>query len=73
MRQHENRRIRRMLFGTGRVLVDAAKMFLPGGWQEKLLAGGKTLLQTATEIDGARPAEDQIATYLYKLKRRLNS
>ncbi len=73
MRQHENKRIRRMLFGTGRVLVDAAKMFLPGGWQEKLVAGGKTLLQTATEMDSAKPPEDQIATYLYKLKRRLKS
>jgi hypothetical protein len=73
MRQHENKRIRRMLSGTGRILVDAAKMFLPGGWQEKLFAGGKTLLQTATEIDSAKPPEDQIATYLYKLKRRFKS
>ncbi len=73
MQQHENKRIRRMLFGTGRVLVDAAKMFLPGGWQEKLVAGGKALLQTATEIDSAKPPEDQIATYLYKLKRHLKS
>jgi hypothetical protein len=73
MRQHENKRVRRMLFGTGRVLVDAAKMFLLGGWQEKLVAGGKALLQTATEIDGPKPPEDQVATYLYTLKRRLKS
>jgi hypothetical protein len=73
MQQHENKRIRRMLFGTGRVLVDAAKMFLPGGIQEKLVAGGKALLQTATEIDSAKPPEDQVATYLYKLKRHLKS
>lgn len=73
MQQHENKCIRRMLFGTGRVLVDATKMFLPGGWQEKLFAGGKALLQTATEIDSAKLPEDQIATYLYKLKRRLKS
>jgi hypothetical protein len=71
IQQHENKRIRRMLFGTGRVLVDAATVFLPGGLQEKLAAGGKALLQTATEICSAKPPEDQIATYLYKLKRYL--
>jgi len=73
MRKHENKRIRRMLLGTGRVLVEAAKMFLPGGWQERFVAGGKALLQTATEVDSAKPPEDQIATYLYKLKRQFKS
>jgi len=73
MRQHENKRIQRMLFGTGRVLVDATKMVLPGGWQEKLVAGGKSLLQAATEVDSAKPPEDQVATYLYRLKRQLKS
>jgi hypothetical protein len=73
MRQHENKRIRRMLFGTGRVLVDAAKLLLPGGWQEKLITGGKALLQTATEINSSNPPEDQVATYLYKLKRQFKS
>ena len=71
MRQHEKKRIRRLLFGAGRVLVDAAKLFLPGGISEKFIAGGKTLLQVATEIDGNKPPTDQVATYLYKLRRRL--
>jgi len=68
MRQHKNKRIRRMLFGTGRVLVEAAKLFLPGGAAEKLIAGGKSLFQLATELDSAKPPEDQIATYLYRLR-----
>jgi hypothetical protein len=71
MRKHKDKRIRQMLFGTGRVLVDAAKLFLPGGIQEKLMAGGKSLLQLATEIDSVKPPEDQIAIYLYKLKKGL--
>ncbi|MCX5643466.1 MAG: hypothetical protein NTZ17_02100 [Phycisphaerae bacterium] len=73
MQQHEKKRIRRMLFGTGRVLVDVAKLFLPGGWREKLMAGGKTLLQAAIEIDSAKLPEDQVATYLHKLHRQLKS
>jgi hypothetical protein len=71
MRQHENKRIRRMLLATGRVLVEAAKMFLPSTWQERLIAGGKTLVQTATEIDSVKPPEHQVAAYLCKLKRQL--
>ncbi|HUU18782.1 MAG TPA: hypothetical protein VMW72_16650 [Sedimentisphaerales bacterium] len=71
MRQHKKKRIRRMLFGTGRVLVEATKLFLPSGAAEKMISGGKGLLQLATELDSAKPPEDQVATYLYKLKGKL--
>jgi hypothetical protein len=73
MQQHKNKRIHRMLFKAGRILVDFGKLFLPGGIQEKLLAGGKAALQTATELDSSKPTGDQVATYLYKLKRQLES
>ena len=68
MRQHKNKRIRRMLFGTGKVLVEAVKLFLPGGTVEKMISGGKSLFQLATELDSAKPPEDQVATYLYRLR-----
>lgn len=67
MKQHKKKAVRRLLFGTGKVIVEATKLFLPGGFQEKMIAGGKSLLQMATEIDSEKPPEDQIAAYLYKL------
>lgn len=73
MRQHKNKRIRRMLFGTGKVLVEAAKLFLPGGVIEKMIAGGKSFFQLATELDSVKPPEDQIATYLYRLKGKFKT
>lgn len=73
MRDYDGKRWRRMLFSKARVLVKAAKMFVPGTLQEKLIALGKTTLGLATEKDSAKPPEDQIATYLYKLKRHLKS
>lgn len=72
MRQHKKKTIRRMLFGTGRVLVEATKLFLPSGTAEKMISGGKSFLQLATEIDGTKLPEDQVATYLYKLKGKLS-
>jgi hypothetical protein len=65
MRQHKNKRIRRMLFGTGKVLVDACTL--------SLSSLGKGLLTLAGEIDKTKPPEDQVATYLYRLKRQLTS
>jgi len=73
MRQHKNKRIKRMLFGTGKVLVEAAKLFLPGGVTEKMIATGKSFLQMATELDSVKPPEDQVAAYLYKLKGKLKA
>ena len=73
MRQHKKINIRRMLFGTGRVLVDATKLFFGSGAAEKMIAGGKSFLQMATEIDNVKPPEDQIATYLYKLKGKFKN
>lgn len=70
MRRHKDKRIRRILVRGGRVLGEAAKLFLPGGWSEKLVAGGKSLVQLATEIDNAKPPEDQVATYLYKVRSK---
>lgn len=71
MRQHKTKTIRRMLFGTGRILVEATKLFFPAGTAKKMISGGKSLLQLATEIDNATPPEDQVATYLYRLKGKL--
>lgn len=68
MRQHKKKRIRQMLFGTGRILVEAIKLFLPSGAAEKMITDGKSLFQLATELDSAKPPEGQVATYLYKLK-----
>jgi len=65
MEQHKTKRIQRMLSGTGRVLVDACT------WS--LASLGKALLTLAGEIDSVKPPEDQIATYLYKLRRQLKS
>ncbi len=73
MRQHKKKTIRRMLFGTGRVLVEATKLFLPSGAAEKMISGGKSLFQLATEIDNVKPPEDQVATYLYKLRGKLKT
>lgn len=72
MRRHKKKRIRRMLFGTGRVLVEATKLFLPSGAAEKMISGGKSFFQLATEIDNVKPPEDQVAMYLYKLKGKLS-
>ena len=72
MRQHKKKTIRRMLFGTGRVFVEATKLFLGAGAAEKMISGGKSLLQLATEVDGTKLPEDQVATYLYKLKGKLS-
>ena len=63
IRQHKKKRIRRMLFSTSRVLIDAG-MF-------SCVSLGKTLLRIAGEIDNVKPPEDQVATYLYRLKERL--
>ena len=68
MRQHKNKCIRRMLLGTGKVLVEATKVFLPGGAAEKMIAGGKSLFELATELDSTKPPEDQVAMYLYRLR-----
>lgn len=73
MRQHKKKAIRRILFGTSRVLVEAAKLFLPSGAAEKMISGGKGLLQLAMEIDSAKPPEDQVAMYLYRLKGKLDA
>ena len=68
MRQHKKKAVRRLLLGTGKVMVEATKIFLPGGATEKMISGGKSLFQLATELENSKPPEDQIATYLYKLK-----
>ncbi|TKJ34659.1 MAG: hypothetical protein CEE38_17465 [Planctomycetes bacterium B3_Pla] len=73
MRQHKKKRIRRMLFGTGRVLVEATKLFLPSGAAEKMISGGKSILQLANEIDSAKLPEDQVVTYLYRLKGKFKT
>lgn len=73
MKQHKKKTIRRMLYGTGRVLVEATKLFLPSGAAEKMISGGKGLLQLATEIDDTKLPEEQVATYLYKLRGKLKT
>lgn len=73
MKQHKKKTIRRMLLGTGKVLVEATKLFLPSGAAEKMISGGKGLLQLAAEIDSAKLPEDQVATYLYKLRGKLRA
>lgn len=71
IRQHKKKCIRRILLSGSRVLVEATKLFLPGGATEKMISGGKTFLQLATEIDNAKLPEDQVAMYLYKLRGKL--
>lgn len=63
MRRHKKKRIRRMLFGTGRVLVDAGTL--------SLASLGKIFLKIAGEVNSVKPPEDQVATYLYRLKGKL--
>ncbi|MBN1508026.1 MAG: hypothetical protein JW955_14335, partial [Sedimentisphaerales bacterium] len=63
MRQHKSKRIRRMLLGTGRTFAALATF----SWASL----GKAILTMAGEIDTAKPPHDQVATYLYGLKKKL--
>jgi hypothetical protein len=73
VRKHEDKWISRLLFGTGRVLVDVAKMFLAGGITEAFAAAGKSFIQAAMELNGAKPPEEQVVSYLYHVKQRLSA
>ncbi|MHC4399087.1 MAG: hypothetical protein ACYTG0_05340 [Planctomycetota bacterium] len=72
IKKHEKKRIKRLLMGTARVLFSAAKVFLPGGWREKMVSGSKGIFQLATELDDRRPPADQIASFLYQVKKRFS-
>ena len=70
LRAHKATRMRRVLFGAGRVLINAVKLFLPGDSSTRLLAGGKSLFHLAKEIDATTPPADQIASFIYQLREK---
>lgn len=71
MRTYHDKRLSRRLLGAGRVLVDVARVFVPGGLQEQLISGGKAILQAATEVQDVKPPEEQVVSYLYHVGRGL--
>lgn len=66
--KHNDSRIRRLLFASAKIGLDVVKLFLPGGVQEKIIAGAKSLFELATAIDEKKAPEDQIASFIYGLK-----
>jgi hypothetical protein len=63
MRKHENNRIRKMILRSAPVLVDAGTF----SW----VSLAKVILTIMGVIDSVKPPADQVATYLYGLKRKL--
>lgn len=69
IKSHEKGRIRRMLFSSGRVIINSVKLFLPGGVSEMLLGASKSLFQLAVEFDLQKPPSDQVASFIYQLRK----
>lgn len=69
MRQHRDGRMRRMLFGASRIFINGVKLFLPGSASEVLVGAGKSLFQLAVEMDTVKQPENQIASFIYELKK----
>lgn len=69
IKRHEKGRIRKMLFSSGRVIINSVKLFLPGGVSEMLLGASKSLFQLAVEVDSQKPPSDQVASFIYQLRK----
>jgi len=68
IKAHSKSTFKRVLFTTGKVIVEAAKLFRPGSLSEKLISGGASIVTLASNSENDKSPENQVASYIYKLK-----